>query len=43
MLAAGVPPANDIAANLLGPFVGDNERPNTEMARPRHIQLLPSR
>lgn len=44
MLAAGVPPVNDIAANLLGPFGGDNEDVlNTEMARPRHIQLLPSR
>ena len=42
MLAAGVPPANSVAADLLGPFGGDNDE-GTELARPRHVQLIPSR
>jgi hypothetical protein len=36
------PPANSAAADLLGPFVGDDPG-DTELARPRRIQLIPCR
>ena len=42
MMAAGAPPANSVAADLLGPFVGDDVG-DTEIARPRHVQFVPSR
>jgi hypothetical protein len=39
MLAAGLPP-NSVAPELLGPF--EDGAASTEMARPRHVQLIPS-
>ena len=42
MIAAGPPPADSVAAELLGPFLEEGAA-GTEMARPRHVQLIPSR
>ena len=41
MLAAGPPPDDSVAPELLGPF--EEGAAGTEMARPRHVQLIPSR